>query len=81
MTGGEKQRGAEENKRKEETKTKEGEGILKLKMKKLRRRGLIMPKQLHAKPIEQDKENGDGDGDRNEHTVMTILFDPVQCLF
>lgn len=44
-------------------------------------RGSIVPEELHAEPVEEDKEDSDGDGDRYEHTVMAILLDPVQRLF
>jgi hypothetical protein len=39
-----------------------------------------VPEKFHAEPIEEDKENGDGDGDWYEHAVVAILLDPVQCL-
>lgn len=41
----------------------------------------VVPEELHAEPVEEDKEDSDGDGDRYEHTVVAILLDPVQRLF
>ena len=43
-------------------------------------RGSVVSEELHAKPVEEDKKDGDGDGDRYEHTVVAILLDPVQRL-
>lgn len=40
----------------------------------------VVPEELHAEPVEEDKEDSDGDGDRYEHTVVAILLDPVQRL-
>lgn len=39
-----------------------------------------MPEELHAEPVEENKEDGDRNGDWYEHTVVTVLLDPVQRL-
>lgn len=45
-----------------------------------REEGSVVPEELHAEPVEENKEDGDRNGDWYEHTVVTVLLDPVQRL-